>query len=149
MADTLKLEILTPTGPVGFGPDQAEQEVEVAGVEIPGVLGELGILPGHIPIVTPVVPGVVRFRAGDESVRLAVSNGFAEVSQDGRISILTDMVQRPDEVDTTEVKKELDEVEGELKGRRDSIEGAEHVKLLRRQAWLQAQLRAAEAAAVH
>ena len=43
--------------------DEAKRRgLDVSGVEIPGLFGELGVLPDHVPFVTPVVPGVVRFR---------------------------------------------------------------------------------------
>ena len=57
MAEQIKLDILTPLGPKRDG-------IEVGGVEIPGIEGELGVLPQHEALVTAVLPGVVRFREG-------------------------------------------------------------------------------------
>ena len=58
MSDTsIKLDILTPMGAIRDG-------IDVPGVEVPGVLGELGVLPRHEALITAIVPGVIRFREG-------------------------------------------------------------------------------------
>ena len=77
MSDTaIKLDILTPMGAIRDG-------IEVPGVEVPGVLGEIGVLPRHEALLTALVPGVVRFREGATQVRLAVGAGFLEVKEAG------------------------------------------------------------------
>lgn len=141
MADVLKLDILTPQGRLQMGEGTSEA-LEVAGVEVPGVLGELGILPRHIPFISPVVPGVVRFKAEGKDVRVAVGKGFVEVHGD-TVSILTNRVVKSEDVKSDEVKTELAEVKTQLQSMKDSIERPEHVQLAEKEAWLEAQLRAA------
>jgi F-type H+-transporting ATPase subunit epsilon len=146
MAD-LTLDILTPAGRVklrkGEG-DQLGESVEVPGVEVPGLEGEMGILPGHIPFITPVTGGVVRFKLDGESVRVAVGAGFLEISEDGRVSILTARAVLPQDVDADAAQSELSKVKEALLKLEDyALDSAEHRKLLEREAWLQAQLRAA------
>ena len=130
---SLKLDILTPLGPVRDG-------VEVPGVEVPGVLGELGVLPQHEALLTAVVPGVVRFREGAKTTRLAIGSGFLEVKEAGRVVILCDRAITPEEVDRAAVTKRLDEVKAEIdrdKGR--TIDELRPLEDERR--WLEAQLR--------
>ncbi len=133
---TIKLDILTPMGPRRRG-------VEVTGVEIPGIAGELGVLPDHVPFVTPVVPGVVRFREGDTSVRIAVGAGFLEIGGDGRVAILVERALEPSEIDVPAAREALSRVNTELAAMQDSIDAVEHRKLSTQQGWLEAQIRAA------
>lgn len=146
MADMLTLDILTPAGPVKLeGSSGDETSLEVPGVEVPGLLGELGILPGHIPFITPVKPGVVRFKTAERSVRLAVGAGFLEISEDGRVSILTQRAAQTGDVDAGTVRNELTDVREQLQKLGDyALDSAEHTKLLDREAWLEAQLRVAD-----
>lgn len=134
-ATTIKLDILTPMGPRRRG-------VEVSGVEIPGIAGELGVLPDHVPFVTPVVPGVVRFREGETSVRIAVGAGFLEIGGDGRVAILVERALEVTEIDVAAAREELTRVNAELAAQHDSIDAAEHRKLSAQQGWLEAQIHA-------
>jgi F-type H+-transporting ATPase subunit epsilon len=134
MSDSIKLDILTPMGAIRDG-------AEVAGVEIPGMLGELGILPRHESLVTAVVPGVVRFREGVTNVRLAVGSGILEVKEAGRVILLVDRAVTPEQVDRAAVTARLAEVKTKLEAERGPIEGAEYRALADERAWLEAQLR--------
>lgn len=134
MSDTIKLDILTPMGAVRDG-------VEVPGVEVPGMLGELGILPRHESLVTAVVPGVVRFREGVTNVKLAVGSGILEVKEAGRVILLVDRAATPEQVDRAAVQKRLDEVKAKLELEKGPVDGAEYRALADERAWLEAQLR--------
>ncbi|EDM80030.1 ATP synthase, F1 epsilon subunit [Plesiocystis pacifica SIR-1] len=151
MAEYLNLDILTPDGRVNLRSteDEASSEntaIEVEGVELPAALGEMGVRPRHLPFLTPVVPGVVRFRFGGQDRRMAVGRGFLEVSKDGTVTILTERAVRSWEVDTDAISSERDEVEEALQEFRTApIDDARSMKLKARRAWLDAQLRAAQA----
>ena len=80
MANTLKLEIVTPEA-VAFSED-----VEM--VTLPGVEGELGIYPQHVPLLTQIVPGIVIATKGTQEFALAVGEGLVEITGD-RVSLLT------------------------------------------------------------
>lgn len=137
MAHTsIKLDILTPLGARRRG-------IEVTGVEVPGYAGEIGVLPDHVPFVTPVVPGVVRFREGDTSVRIAVGNGFLEIGGDGRVAILVERAVESGDIDLAAAREGLTRVNAELAAQHDSIDAAEHRKLVSQQGWFEAQIRAA------
>lgn len=133
MASNLKLDISTPLGPVRDG-------VEVPGVEVPGVLGELGVLPQHEALLTAVVPGIVRFREGAKTTRLAIGSGFLEVKEAGRVAILCDRAITPEEVDRAAVTKRLAEVKAEIE--RDKNRALDELRPLDdERRWLEAQLR--------
>jgi F-type H+-transporting ATPase subunit epsilon len=136
MADRMKLDILTPLGP-------KRQGIDVSGVEIPGLLGELGVLPDHVPFVTAVKPGVVRFREGNESVRLAVGAGFLEVTDAGRVVLLCERALTPAEIDAEQARTRLAEVTSELAKYSGPITAASYRDLDEERLWLEAQLRCA------
>lgn len=80
----------------------AEREIfsgAVAMVSLRGTIGELGILPGHAPLLTGVRPGAVQLRleSGAEEVFYA-SGGFLEV-QPGIVTILADTAVRAEDID--------------------------------------------------
>jgi F-type H+-transporting ATPase subunit epsilon len=70
------------------------------------VEGQLGILPGHVPLLTAIQPGELDLKAGSRGDELAVGGGFAEVTGD-RVTILTDMAVKPEDIDEHAVEKAL------------------------------------------
>jgi F-type H+-transporting ATPase subunit epsilon len=135
MAD-IKLDILTPLGPKRDG-------VEVPGVEIPGIEGEMGVLPLHEALITAVVPGVIRFREGAKSTRIAVGAGFLEVKESGRVIVLVERALEPDEIDVEKAKRDRDEAKKNLDAYTGAIGTAEHTHLLNAHAWAEARIKAA------
>ncbi len=133
---TITLDILTPMGAKQSG-------LTVPGVEVPGLEGEMGVLPEHVPFITPLVPGVVRYREGESSKRLAIGAGFLEVSEIGRVSILTERALFADEIDLSTVHDRLKVVTAEIAKEYGPISAIDHRKLTTEQMWLEAQLRAA------
>ncbi|MCA9684788.1 MAG: F0F1 ATP synthase subunit epsilon [Myxococcales bacterium] len=150
MAQYLNLDILTPDGRVDLRagedgkPSGDDTPIEVEGVELPAALGEMGVRPGHIPFLTPVVPGVVRFRFDGKDRRMAIGTGFLEISETGVVTILASRAMRSWDVEVDAVRKEHGEIVEELKQHAQApIDDAEVVKLKGRRDWLDAQLRAA------
>ena len=90
MAGKLRLVIVTPEGKT-FD-DDVEQVV------MPGVEGQLGVLPGHVPLLTQIMPGELDLKAHSKGDELAVGGGFAEITG-SRVTILTDMAVKPEEID--------------------------------------------------
>src|SRR5271169_963143 len=90
MADTLELEIVTP--------DKLLVRERVDGVQIPGKTGELGILPGHAPLITTLTIGEISYRQGANTHYLSVAWGFAEVLPQ-KVTILADTAERAEEID--------------------------------------------------
>lgn len=90
MANTLKLEIVTPEAKT-FSDD-------VDMVTLTGSDGEMGILPQHMPLMTRLVAGEITAIKENETIFLAVGDGFVQVTGD-RVSILTDMAVRAENID--------------------------------------------------
>ncbi len=99
------LEIVTPTRTV-----YAEQ---VDGVTLPGQTGELGILPGHLPLITMLKPGELVATHNGASRFFAVGSGFAEVLLD-RVRVIVDACSGSDEIDVEHAKAELVDLEKRL-----------------------------------
>lgn len=122
----LTLSIVTPEGQVH---SQSVDEVTV-----PGLLGEFGVLPGHIALLSAVKPGVLRYRAGGERGRIAIGPGFAEVDGKGAVVALVQKATRADKIDRAAAEKSLQEADAKAKAGDRSAEGDS--------AWAQAQLEA-------
>lgn len=90
MAEKINLKITTP--------ERIVFEGKVDTVVLPTPMGEIGILPHHIPLVSLLSPGELRLTNGDELTLLAVSGGFIEV-QPSRVVVLADTAERADEID--------------------------------------------------
>ena len=86
----LTLEIVTP--------DRALIREEVDEVVVPGTEGELGVLPGHTPLLTSLKVGELWYRQGQEKHYLAIAFGFVEVLPD-RVTVLADVGERAQEID--------------------------------------------------
>ena len=90
MADTLKLEIVTPESKI------YSEDVEM--VPLPGSEGEAGIYPNHVPLMTQVQAGeIVVSRDGNEEI-VAIGEGFAEVTGE-HVAILTDNAANSGDID--------------------------------------------------
>jgi F-type H+-transporting ATPase subunit epsilon len=86
----LALEIVTPERPL--------VRETVAEVALPGTEGELGVLPGHTPLLTTLKVGVLWYRQGEQRHYVAISRGFAEVLPD-RVTVLAQLAERAEDID--------------------------------------------------
>jgi F-type H+-transporting ATPase subunit epsilon len=102
----LRLCVITPARPL--------VETEVDSVVAPGREGEFGVLPGHELFLAPLRPGVVRYLAGGREQRLAVSGGFAEVTQES-VTVLAPAAFVPGELDRAQAQAELERAEVALR----------------------------------
>ena len=107
MANTLKLEIVTPSAVV--------YSEDVSLVALPGRQGDMGIYPNHVPLMTKVAAGEVEVTRDGQKEMLAVGEGFAEVTGD-RVSILTDMAALEADIDEAKAEEALNAAEDRLKG---------------------------------
>jgi F-type H+-transporting ATPase subunit epsilon len=90
MPVTLKLEIVTP--------EARTYSEDVDMVTLPGIEGEMGVFPNHVPLMTQIAAGEVAVRKGGHDFFLAVGEGFVEITGD-RVAILTDMAIKADDID--------------------------------------------------
>jgi len=117
MANTIKLEIITPEAKV-FSDD-------VDMVTLTGSEGEMGILPQHMPLMTQLVAGEIVVNKGGETFYLAVGDGFVQVTGD-RVSILTDMAISAAGIDEAKAEEARQRAEARL-SQRISEEEAAHI----------------------
>ena len=103
----LQLDVITP--------ERRLLSEQVDAATVPGLNGELGILPGHTPLISQLKTGVLSYTRGGETRRLLVSGGFVEVNDD-RVSVLADFAEFPEEVDAARARTERDEAERQLAG---------------------------------
>jgi F-type H+-transporting ATPase subunit epsilon len=105
MSQKLTLEVVTPK--------RVMLNTEAEYVTIPGQLGELGILPGHIPLVTNLQTGVLSYKNNNVQKKIAVHFGYAEICQD-KITILANSAETAEEIKLEAVKADLLKAESEL-----------------------------------
>ncbi|MDY0404571.1 F0F1 ATP synthase subunit epsilon [Virgibacillus sp. 179-BFC.A HS] len=110
---TLKVSVVTPDGPV------LEDQFEM--VSCRAQSGELGILPGHIPLVAPLEIGDVRLRNGNDTNHLAVSGGFLEVRPD-KVTILAQTAEKPVDIDVQRANEAKERAERRLQSHQDDID---------------------------
>ena len=90
MAETLKLEIVTP--------DAIVYSENVHMVTLPAVDGQIGVLPHHVPLMTQIVPGEMIVRTNGQERFIAVGEGLVLVTGD-QVSIVTDMAVAAENID--------------------------------------------------
>ena len=126
----LKLEIVTPQRRV--------LDENVDGVMVPTQNGEIGVLPEHAPLISQLKSGILTYTQGATTNKMVVSGGFVEVGQN-RVSVLADVAEFANEIDTSAARLERDEVErnlGAWSGNAEDFE-AERDRLERAEARLQ------------
>jgi len=104
----LTLEIVTPE-------DRVYSDT-IDTVVIPTLEGEIGILPGHIPLLTQVADGELRVTKGGETKALVVGAGFAEIDGD-RVKILAEYAINEAQIDEGAAEKAIQRAEDALKGK--------------------------------
>jgi len=116
---TLRLEIVTPETKT-FSDD-------VESVVIPGVDGELGILPQHVALMTQLLPGELRITKNGQETRLAVGEGFVEVTGE-TVSVLTDMAVPESDIDESAAEEAIRRAEAAMKEEHLDEEGLANVQ---------------------
>lgn len=94
----MQLRVVTPT--------EEKVDIEVTEVTLPGILGELGILPDHTPLMTALVAGVVRYKGPTGDGLLAINRGFAEIL-DNEVTLLVETAERPEEINVERAEAAL------------------------------------------
>lgn len=105
MADKIQLEVVTPERRVLAEP--------VDMVTVPGLDGELGILPGHTELISSLKTGVLTYVADGKSFQLHVSGGFVEV-RDDHVAVLAEVAERPEEIDAARARLARERLEKQL-----------------------------------
>ena len=127
----LRVEVVTPRGPV--------VDEETDGVTAPGQLGEFEVLPGHVPFLTQLHPGVLVLGEKQQRKVFAVASGFLEVEPDGEVQVLVEQVVAAEKVDVAAAKAAVAELGPQVKDWKGAVD-ADFKNLKARLDWAQAQL---------
>jgi len=96
-------------------PDRMFFEGDVDMVEFNTTEGEIGVLPGHIPLTVILKPGILAITEGEEQKEAALHAGFAEILPD-RITILAEIVEWPEEIDEQRAEEAMQRAQERLAG---------------------------------
>lgn len=110
---TLTVNIVTPDGPVYDG--------QVDMVIAKTVTGEVGILPGHIPMVAPLEIGAVKLKRDGKVEYVAISGGFVEVRPQ-QVSVLTPSAELAESIDAARAKEALRRAEERMQSKQDNVD---------------------------
>jgi F-type H+-transporting ATPase subunit epsilon len=114
---------------------------DVDQVDLPGIEGDLGVLPGHAPMVTTLRPGVVTIIREGRRESVVVVGGFAEMGPAG-LTVLADRAEAREDFDLQSLASDIKDAEEDVA---DCTDDAQRDKLVRRLD----QLRALQAALAH
>lgn len=126
----LHVQVVTPRGPI--------TDAETDAVTAPGQLGEFEVLPGHVPLLTQLHPGVLVLGERERHI-FAVSSGFLEVEPDGTVLVLVEQAVAAADVELEQAKAQLSELAPKLKEWKGAVD-AEFKNLKARHDWAQAQV---------
>jgi len=110
---TLTVSVVTPDGPV------LEDSFDMISCKAEN--GELGILPGHIPMVAPLTISSVRLKLENDSTNLAVSGGFLEVRPD-KVTILAQTAEKPADIDVQRAREAKERAERRIQSKQDDVD---------------------------
>lgn len=131
MAETILLEIVTPTG--------VALRERVTDVTAPSVAGEFGVLPGHLPLLAALRTGLVTYHKEGKEHRIAVHHGFVEVVHDVAL-LLTERYTRAEDVDVVRTRLRLKEVDAELDHWQGELTDPRRRELIEEEQWLATEL---------
>lgn len=131
LATFLGVNLVTPKGVVAH--------TDTDSVQAPGELGEFELLPGHVPMLTSLRPGVLTIGTKART-RYAVASGYLRVDPAGAVEILVEQAVPAKEIDVEAAKADLKAAEAELAKWGDKSQDAEYNGLVQRAGWAQARI---------
>lgn len=91
-------------------PERVVYQDEIDQITLPTKLGEITILPNHLPLVSSLMPGEVLIKKNNEEIPLAVSGGFIEFANN-KLTILADTAERAEELEEAKIEEARKKVE--------------------------------------
>jgi len=128
---SLELSVATPLG--------MQVSLSSDSVQVPSQAGELGILPGHVPLLAALKPGILTYIAGGVKIRAAIGGGFAEADA-SHVRVITEFFQKSQDVNLEKAQADLAAAEARLKGLKGTIDDVEHVEAQRDVDWATARI---------
>lgn len=108
---TIHLDIVTP--------EKLAVSAEVDSIIAPASDGEIGILPGHAPLLARLGLGPLRYRVGNETKVFVVAGGFIEVKKGSKVSVFAEAAEMADEIDIERAKQAAERAKEKLSTARD------------------------------
>src|SRR5688572_6370608 len=131
LSKILGVNLVTPRGVVAH--------TDADSVQAPGELGEFELLPGHVPMLTALRPGVLTIGTKAKA-RYAVGSGYLRVDPSGEVEILTEQAQGQKDIDAELARKDLSAAEAELAKWGDKATDGDYVNIKARVGWAKARL---------
>jgi F-type H+-transporting ATPase subunit epsilon len=131
LSSFLAVNVVTPRGVVAHTDSDS--------LQAPGELGEFELLPGHVPMLTALRPGVLTIGTKTRA-RYAVSTGYLRVDPAGAVEILVEQAKPVDEIDAEAARTELKAAEAELAKWGDKVHDGDYESLVARAGWARAQV---------
>ena len=122
---SLQLEIVTP--------DQLVLSKEVDYVGAPGLEGEFGVLPGHVPFISALAVGCLYYKTSGRNHYVFVAGGFAEVSDD-KVTVLAECAEEAELIDFERAERALKRANERITGKAHDIDLVRAEAALRRAA---------------
>ena len=126
MAQTIALEVVTPSGPV------VSEDVDI--VTAPGYGGDFGVLANHAPFLSTIKTGELIYKVGGKATHLMVSGGFSEVSNN-KITFIVESAEKGADIDVERALRAKERAEKRLaqaKGQQEKINEARAQAALQR-----------------
>jgi F-type H+-transporting ATPase subunit epsilon len=140
MADlptSLQLEVATPLG--------MAVSLQTDSVQAPGAAGEFGVLPGHVPLLAALKPGILTYRHDGKMLRAAIGAGYAEATAD-HVRVITEYFQKREDINVEQARKDLADAEAKMKEIKATIEDVAYQEVERELQWAQTRLELANSA---
>ena len=135
LSTILGVNLVTPRGVVAH--------TDADSVQAPGEAGEFELLPGHVPMLTALRPGVLTIGTKQRS-RYAVSSGYLRVDPVGAVEVLVEQAVLGGDVNVEQAKSDLRTAEQDLAAWGDKPTDGDWQILINRIAWAQARLNVAK-----
>ena len=126
-----------------LAPNQNVFEGDAEEVILPSTTGQLGILPGHISLVTAIDIGVLRLRSNSKWISIALMGGFAEIESD-EVTVLVNSAEIGSEIDQSAAEEDLSKAKTLVNKFTDSEKSPEKIKALNEVSKAQARLQASK-----
>ena len=124
-----------------LAPDQSVFDDTADEIILPSTTGLLGVLPGHISMVTAIDIGVLRVLKNGNWDSIALTGGFAEVESD-EVTVLVNKAEMGKNIDSNKAEAELEQAKNQLSQTQDQVSSPEKIKaqeaLNKAKAWFQA-----------
>src|SRR5215467_6526994 len=127
----LGVNLVTPKGVVAH--------TDTDSLQAPGELGEFELLPGHVPMLTALKPGVLTIGT-KQRARYAVSSGYLRIDPQGAVEILVEQAMPAGEIDSAQAQADLKAAEADLAKWGDKPADGDYVNLQHRAGWARARI---------